>query len=58
MANQRLNKRQVLEIYSAYKNGGSPHTLAFNYKVSYNTIKNIVLGKTWTELKLEPIYRR
>lgn len=58
MGNQRLIRKHVLDIYDAYKHGVSPLALANTYKVSYNTIKNIVLGKTWKELKLEPIYRK
>ena len=58
MSNQKLNSKQVREIYELYKQGASAFSLASRHNVSYNTIMNIVLGKTWKELKLDPIKRR
>jgi len=58
MANPKLSKEQVREIYWRYRNGESEFVLAHQFSVHSNTVKNIVLGKSWKWLKLEPIWKR
>jgi len=57
--NSKLSKEEVLQIHKEYKNyDHDEFELAQLYGVSVSTIYNIVRGRSWKWLGLEPVYRR
>jgi len=57
--NHKLDEDKVKKIHKAYKNRThNEFDLARIYGVSLSTIYNIVLGRSWKWLKLEPLYKK
>lgn len=57
--NSKLKENQVISIYENYKNHKHDEfELAEKFGVSITTIYDIVRGRSWGWLKLEPVYRR
>lgn len=54
-----LNEHKVEEIYNAFKNFKcDEYELAERYGVSVSTIYNIIRGRSWKWLNLQPLYRK